>query len=72
MQPARLMFDDAPAFIPVPAELQHHRIEVILWPLDTPAISAPTRRQPPAALKGKVRETGDVMQSLNDADWGCR
>jgi hypothetical protein len=34
MNPARIIYDDAPAFIPVPAELQHQRIEAILWPLE--------------------------------------
>ena len=34
MNHARLIFEDAPAFIPVPANLQHRRVEAILLPLD--------------------------------------
>lgn len=34
MNPARMIYEDAPAFIPVPADLQHHRLEAIFWPLD--------------------------------------
>lgn len=34
MNPARLVFTDTPAFIPVPEALQHRKVEVILWPLD--------------------------------------
>ena len=42
MNPARIVYQDAPAFIPVPAELQHQRIEAILWPLEdgTATVSA--------------------------------
>lgn len=34
MTPERLVYTDAPAFIPVPKALQHRKVEVILWPLD--------------------------------------
>ena len=37
MNPARMIFEDAPAFIPVPADLQHRRVEAIFWPLDEEA-----------------------------------
>lgn len=33
MQPIRQIFHDAPKSIPVPKELQHCSIEMILWPL---------------------------------------
>lgn len=29
MNPARIIYEDAPAFIPVPADLQHRRVEAI-------------------------------------------
>jgi len=43
MNPERLVFNDTPAFIPVPEALQHSKVEVILWPLDEDAeiIEAP-------------------------------
>ena len=34
MTPERLVYIDAPEFIPVPKALQHRKVEVILWPLD--------------------------------------
>ncbi|MBV5322298.1 MAG: hypothetical protein JZU60_00520 [Ilumatobacteraceae bacterium] len=34
MNPARMVYEHAPAFIPVPADLQHQRVEAIFWPLD--------------------------------------
>lgn len=34
MQPIRQVILDAPEFIPVPIEFQHHRIELIIWPLE--------------------------------------
>jgi hypothetical protein len=34
MQPTRIIYEDSPAFIPVPEALQHRKMEVILWPLD--------------------------------------
>ena len=34
MQPFRRIIDDAPNVIPVPEELRHRRVELILWPLD--------------------------------------
>jgi hypothetical protein len=33
MHPIRQILSDAPPMIPVPAELQHQRLEVIFWPL---------------------------------------
>jgi hypothetical protein len=34
MQPIRQVFDDAPDFFPVPIELRHRKVEIIVWPLD--------------------------------------
>lgn len=34
MNHARLIFEDTPAFIPVPSELQHRKTEIIFLPLD--------------------------------------
>ncbi len=37
MNPARMVHENAPAFIPVPADLQHRRVEAIFWPLEAEA-----------------------------------
>lgn len=34
MQPIRQVIDDAPEFFPIPKELLHRKVEIILWPLD--------------------------------------
>ncbi len=61
MNPARIVYEDAPAFIPVPAELQHCRVEAIFWPLENDAgldtetqTTAPDSMLPPL---GGFRET---------------
>jgi hypothetical protein len=71
MQPVRLIYEDAPAFIPVPPDFQHHRIEVTLWPLQTEEMSvSKPRRTPPPQLAGKARDLGDIMSTLPATDWG--
>ena len=71
MNPARIIFEDAPAYIPIPETLRHRRVEVILWPLDDGPVAEPAiRRRPPAALAGKARDCGDVLSSAPAADWG--
>lgn len=34
MNPARIIYEDTPAYIPIPEELRHRRVEVIFWPLE--------------------------------------
>lgn len=43
MNPARMVFEHAPAFIPVPVDLQHRRVEAILWPLDDSPLAVTPR-----------------------------
>ena len=76
MSSARFIYEDAPAFIPMPADLQHRKVEAIFRVLDEQAATVapePTakmrRRKPPAAFAGKVREFGDVMASVPSVDW---
>jgi hypothetical protein len=35
MNPARIIYEDTPAYIPIPEELRHRKVEVIFWPLET-------------------------------------
>nr|VFK10744.1 MAG: hypothetical protein BECKLPF1236B_GA0070989_101529 [Candidatus Kentron sp. LPFa] len=46
MQPFRRIIDDAPNVIPVPEELRHRRVELILWPLDDAPWKTKTRARP--------------------------
>ena len=34
MNPFRQIIEDGPEMIPIPPELRHQRLEVIIWPLD--------------------------------------
>ncbi|PKN16091.1 MAG: hypothetical protein CVU66_02255 [Deltaproteobacteria bacterium HGW-Deltaproteobacteria-23] len=34
MQPIRQVYEDSPDMIPIPLELRHKRLELIIWPLD--------------------------------------
>ena len=72
MTPYRHIYDDAPEFIAIPEALRHHRIEVILWPLEesTPEGQPAKRRSPPPHFAGRVKELGDVMSSVPAEDWG--
>jgi len=75
MNPARIIYEDTPAYIPIPDELQHRKVEIIFWPLDDELQPAPKpRRRPPAALAGKARDVGDVMSSAPHGECGidCR
>lgn len=46
MQPIRQVFDDAPDFFPVPIELRHRKVEIIVWPLDDSTPELPVRVKP--------------------------
>ncbi|MEI6745168.1 MAG: hypothetical protein WCL34_04350 [Methylococcaceae bacterium] len=68
----RQIYDDAPAFVQVsiPKELQHQSVEIILLPLNDSRELPIKRRKPPAQFAGRVKELGDVMNSLTAEDWG--
>lgn len=43
MQPIRQIINDAPSMLPLPVELHHKRLEIIIWPLyeqATPALQS--------------------------------
>ncbi len=65
------IYEDAPEFIPIPKSMQHHRLEVVLMPLDEASPAKPSRkRTPPPHFAGRVKELGDVMNTLSAEDWG--
>ena len=71
MSAYRQVFEDAPEFIPIPKSMQHHRLEVVLLPLDEISTTQPVRkRTPPPHFAGRVKELGDVMNTLSPEDWG--
>jgi len=72
MTPISQVYEDAPAFIPIPAAYQHHRIQVTIVTLDEVNETPPPkkRRSPPEKFVGKARDLGDVMSTVPAADWG--
>jgi hypothetical protein len=64
MNPARIIYDDAPAFIPVPAELQHQRIEAILWPLEDGPAGFPAASDQHGHLEGAGPSAARGLPSL--------
>ena len=61
MQPIRRIIEDAPESIPIPAEMQHRRIELIIWPL-------PDERAAPVAesVTAPVESTEQSQPSFYD------
>ena len=45
MNHARLIFEDTPAYVPVPSELQHRKTEIIFLALDNAEIQTSTDEQ---------------------------
>ncbi|QPK62703.1 hypothetical protein IVG45_17955 [Methylomonas sp. LL1] len=67
----RQVYDDAPEAIVIPKYLQHHRIVVTVSLLDEDQSATPIRkRRPPAQFAGRVKELGDVINTLSAEDWG--
>lgn len=46
MNPARIIYEDTPAYIPIPEELRHRKVEVIFWPLEGGRPEAATNKAP--------------------------
>ncbi|MDF9391412.1 MULTISPECIES: hypothetical protein [Methylococcus] len=69
MNPYRKIYEGAAGFITVPEALRHHRVEVILWPLDeTTPTQLVRRRSPPPQFAGRVKDLGDVMSTVPAED----
>ncbi len=67
----RQVYDDAPETIVIPKHLQHHRVVVTVSLLDEDRSATPNRkRRPPAQFAGRVKELGDVINTLSVEDWG--
>jgi len=67
----REVYEDAPETIVIPKHLQHHRIVVTVSLLDDDQFVTPIRkRRPPAPFAGRVKELGDVINTLSSDDWG--
>lgn len=67
----RQVYDDAPGAIVIPKRFQHHRVVVTVTLLDEDQSITPIRkRRPPAQFAGRVKELGDVINTLSAEDWG--
>lgn len=65
MQPIRHIVDDMPEFYPVPPEIHHRRVEIILWPLDD-ASSAGSFKQ----WLGSMPDVGEDADFSRPVDMG--
>jgi hypothetical protein len=68
MNPARIVYEDAPAFIPVPADLQHRRVEAIFWPLDMPVLATQNEPLKPKPLSQLIGKGQGCFDSVEDID----
>ena len=50
MSAYRQVYEDAPEFIPIPKSMQHHRLEVVLSPLDYISPTQPVRKRIPPQI----------------------
>ncbi len=58
MQPIRQIVENMPEFFQVPPEIQHQRVEVILWPLEPQTAQNPKKPLSATALAGAAGYTG--------------
>lgn len=77
MQPTRMIFEDTPAFVPIPADLQHRRSEVIVWPLEAddrtvtepaPMPVLPSLAEFRATLSRQDVHAGEFCRLMRDED----
>ncbi|MBA3058532.1 MAG: hypothetical protein KJ614_03755 [Gammaproteobacteria bacterium] len=68
MQPIRQIVENMPAFFQVPPEVQHQRVEIIMWPLESDAEKPAVRKKVSiASLVGAAGYTGARI-SIEDMD----
>ena len=63
MNHARLIFEDAPAFIPVPREMQHRKVEITFLPLEDDLSPSPSIKQ-----ANNLLLPDDFLASLENID----
>ncbi len=71
MNPARMVFESAPAFIAVPADMQHRRVEAILWPLDAVPPITPTGTPVQVSPRVRLSPTATPLSQLIGKGKGC-
>ena len=67
MQPIRQIINDAPALLPLPVELHHKRVEIIIWPLYE---QAPPASQSLKSLLMKMPNVGNDGDFTRQRDFG--
>ena len=66
MQPIRQIINDAPEMLPLPPELRHKRLEVIIWPLD----EQDKERRSLKSLLSEIPDVGDDEDFERKKDLG--
>ena len=67
MQPIRQIINDAPSTLPLPVELHHKRLEIIIWPLLEQTDSAPRSFK---SLLMKMPNVGSDNDFARQRDFG--
>jgi len=67
MRPIRQIINDAPSSLPLPEELHHKRLEIIIWPLLEQ--TAPASRSFKSLLK-KMPNVGNDSDFARQRDFG--
>ena len=63
--------DNQNLLIQVPESFVNKQVEILVITLDDSETEAsPGRRVPPSSLRGRVKETGNVLSSAPAEDWG--
>ncbi|WP_353571629.1 hypothetical protein [Candidatus Albibeggiatoa sp. nov. BB20] len=53
----------------LPASFINQQVEILIVTLDDAPMPPKRRRSPPAQFAGKVKELGDVMNTVPESDW---
>ena len=68
MNPARIIYEDTPAYIPIPEEMRHRKVEVIFWPLEATKPEAANNPAPKphwSALFQRFTRSSDIDPSFD-------
>lgn len=67
MQPIRQIINDAPSALPLPVELHHKRLEIIIWPLNEQLEPTPCSFK---SLLEKIPNVGSDNDFARQRDFG--
>lgn len=63
MNPVRIVYEDTPDSIPIPAMFRHRKTEIIVWPLDEPTTIHARDEPIETASMGTPPSPGNIMMT---------